>query len=161
MICAVVSKRYEQEDQRLGLETVLKCSFSSPPPHQPILILVRPCPSRPARPLCSLHKEPLGLHSKQVVFCRLGICQGRNLHIPLLPSGDRMSKVTDLTLPKDAPRNFRRPTLGIFSPIKFFVLVLCVLPTCMCMYHVCVRSEDSLKSPGSGLTDGCELLLGC
>ena len=106
---------------------------------------LRPWPGEPARPLCSLHKEPLGLHSKQAVFCRLEICQGTNLHIPALPSGDRRSKVTDLTLPKDAPCSM---TLGISEGhllasflllnfcSSFIDLILCVLPTCTSMYHV-------------------------
>lgn len=92
---------------------------------------LRPWPGGPARPLCSLNKEPLGLHSKQVVFYRLGICQETNPHFPVLPSGDRMSKVTDLTLPKDAPCSM---TLGISEGhlwassllLNFFVLVLLI-----------------------------------
>ena len=39
-------------------------------------------------------------------------------------------------------------------------MCLCALPACMYVYHVCAwclwRPEEGIRSPGTGVTDGCE-----
>jgi hypothetical protein len=43
-------------------------------------------------------------------------------------------------------------------------MCMSVVPTCMQVHHICAwhpwRPED-IRSPGTGVTDGCELLCGC
>lgn len=36
-----------------------------------------------------------------------------------------------------------------------------VLPTCMSVYHVCVRLEEGIRSYGTGVLNSYELLCGC
>jgi hypothetical protein len=57
--------------------------------------------------------------------------------------------------------------LGISVPGFFYIFEMCMcgLPACMYMYHVHAwspqRSQEGMGSPGTGVTDSCNLAHGC